>query len=450
MVTVLTLRSFRLDSRILKLTLPIFIEYALQMLVGNADQIMVGWHDPNGVGAIGNANQITNLLIIVFSVVCTASMILIAQYLGAEDTSGLPRLYSVSLLTNIVFGGVVSLLLYFGAPLIFHLMGVKPEFFDSAVLYLRIVGGGMVFQSVFLTFTAFFRSNQMMLQGMAASVTMNLLNLVGNVILINGLFGLPALGVAGAAISSVISRIVGVVVIAAMFLRRMPGLLSLKALRPFPVKELKKLLGIGFPTGGEALSYDLSQVAIQTICNSFAVFMVNTRVYANMFAMLSYMFGSALAQSTQVLAANLMGAGNIEETDRRVRSSVAAACVVSGAVSILLLLFARPLYSLFTKDGEILALCGLIMLIDLPLELGRQVNTIVGHCLQSCGDIRFPTTICVVSAWLTAVGGGFVLGHICGLGLVGVWLAMALDECLRAVLFIFRWKGGKWKEKHLI
>ena len=402
--------------------MPIFIEYALQMLVGNADQIMVGWHDPNGVGAIGNANQITNLLIIVFSVVCTASMILIAQYLGAEDTSGLPRLYSVSLLTNIVFGGVVSLLLYFGAPLIFHLMGVKPEFFDSAVLYLRIVGGGMVFQSVFLTFTAFFRSNQMMLQGMAASVTMNLLNLVGNVILINGLFGLPALGVAGAAISSVISRIVGVAVIAAMFLRRMPGLLSLKALRPFPAKELKKLLGIGFPTG----------------------------VYANMFAMLSYMFGSALAQSTQVLAANLMGAGNIEETDRRVRSSVAAACVVSGAVSTLLLLFARPLYSLFTKDGEILALCGLIMLIDLPLELGRQVNTIVGHCLQSCGDIRFPTTICVVSAWLTAVGGGFVLGHVCGLGLVGVWLAMALDECLRAVLFIFRWKGGKWKEKHLI
>lgn len=63
---------------ILSLSWPIFVELLLQMLVGNADQIMVGWRDPNGVGAIGNANQITNLLLLVFSVVCTAAMILVS------------------------------------------------------------------------------------------------------------------------------------------------------------------------------------------------------------------------------------------------------------------------------------------------------------------------------------------------------------------------------------
>lgn len=444
------MKRLGLDRHILKLTLPIFIELILQMLVGNADQIMVGWQDPNGVGAIGNANQITSLLIIVFSVVCTASMILIAQYLGAGDTKKLSQIYSVSLLVNLVFGLVISLLLLTCSDKIFTLMGVKEEFFDEACTYMRIVGGGMVLQAVFLTFTAFFRSNQMMLESMLVSVVMNLLNLVGNAILINGAFGLPVLGVAGAAISSVTSRFVGVVLIAFLFFRKLGPVISLKALRPFPVQDLKRLLAIGVPSGGESLSYNLSQVVIQTVCNSFAVYMVNTRVYANMFANLSYMFGSALVQASQVLVANLMGAGNIEETDRRVKSTMTTACLVSGVLSALLWLLAVPLYSLFTQDPDILALAPLIMLVEIPLEIGRGVNMTMGHCLQSCGDIRFPVTICIIFSWCVATLGSFLLGHVAGLGLLGVWIAMALDEDVRAVLFLLRWKQGSWRDKRLI
>ena len=111
------------QNNILSLTWPIFIELLLQMLVGNADQIMVGWRDPNGVGAIGNANQITNLLLLVFSVVCTASMILISQYLGAEDTRRVNETYTVSLVMNLIFGLAVSVVLIFGCGPIFRLMG---------------------------------------------------------------------------------------------------------------------------------------------------------------------------------------------------------------------------------------------------------------------------------------------------------------------------------------
>ena len=82
---------------ILKLTWPIFVELILQMLVGNADQIMVGWYDPNSVGAIGNANQISNMVLIVFSVICTAAMILIAQHIGANAVAELGETYTVSL-----------------------------------------------------------------------------------------------------------------------------------------------------------------------------------------------------------------------------------------------------------------------------------------------------------------------------------------------------------------
>lgn len=438
------------DRRILALTWPIFVELLLQMLVGNADQIMVGWHDPNGVGAIGNANQITNLVLLAFSVVCTAAMILISQYLGAKDTRQVNQTYTAALLLNVLFGVAVSAVLICFCPVIFRLMGVHAEIFEKTCLYMRIIGGGMVFQAVYLTYTAFFRSSQMMKETMVLSVGMNCLNILGNYVLINGLGPIPALGVAGAALSSDLSRLVGVAAIAVLFRKKFGPVLSVKGLRPFPWEQFRRLLAIGLPTGGESLSYNGSQICIQTICNLFAAFVVNTRVYANIFANVTYLFGSALSQACQVVTARLMGAGEAEQTDRNVRRALVMALGVSGVMSVLLCVFCQPVYRLFTGDPEILRLAQTIMLIEIPLELGRAVNMVMCRALQACGDIRFPIGICILGAWLVAVGGGFVLGVIFGLGLAGLWIAMACDECMRALLFLWRWRQGGWRSRSLV
>ena len=435
---------------ILGLTWPIFVELVLQMLVGNADQIMVGWYDPDSVGAIGNANQITNLLILVFSVVCTAAMILISQHLGAGQRENLGRTCTLSLLVNTVFGGAVMVLLLAGCEPIYRSMGVDDLIFQATCASTRIISVGMLLQAIYLTFTAFFRSHQMMRESMIISVMVNLINIGGNAVFINGAFGLPAMGAAGAALASDLSRLVGVGAIGWLFIRRFPGLLSMGYLRPFPGGEFVRLMKIGIPTGGESVSYNASQICIQSICNRMSLVVVNTRVYANMFAMLSYIFASAIGQAAQVVSANLMGAGRLEEIDRLVKRTLLRALAVSAAVSVALFLLARPVYSLFTTQEGVLALCGTIMLIEIPLELGRAVNIVMCRCLQACGDIRFPIAICILSAWITAVGGGFLLGSVLGFGLPGVWAAMACDECLRAVLFLLRWRSGRWKEKCLV
>lgn len=438
------------ENNILALSWPIFIELLLQMLVGNADQIMVGWRDPGGVGAIGNANQVTNLVLLVFSVVCTASMILISQYIGAKDTAKVNRTYTVALVTNIVFGLLVSLILILGCGGIFRLMGVHEEIFEKTCGYMRVIGVGMVFQAVYLTFTAFFRSSQMMKETMLISVLMNCLNIGGNAVLINGLGPVPALGVLGAAVSSDLSRLIGVVVIALLFRRKFGPVVKMSDLRPFPAEQFGRLLAIGIPTGGESVSYNLSQICIQTICNRFAQFVVNTRVYANMFANVTYLFGAALSQAAQVVVARLMGGGDVPATRKSVRLALLGSVGVSLAISILLYLFAGPVYSLFTKDPDIIALAKIIMLIEIPLEVGRAVNMTMCRVLQACGDIRYPILLCVIFAWVMGVGGSWLFGVRLGLGLPGLWIAMALDECIRAVLFLWRWWSGAWQSKHVL
>lgn len=437
-------------SYLLGLTWPIFIELILQMLVSNVDQMMVAKTSDTAVAAIGNANVITNLLLISFSVISMAATILITQYIGSGSRGKVALTYTVSMVSNVAFGILISILLLFGTPWLFHLMRLPTQVLPEAVRYLRIIGGGMVLQAIYLTYASFLRSNGLTRQSMIISVIINIINIAGNFLLIGGAFGLPALGVAGAAVSSVASRVIGCALIIWMFRRHIPERMSLSHLRPFPFEHFKRLLKIGIPSGGESVSYNLTQIVIQTMCNTLALFVVTSRVYCNMFATLSYIFASAIGQATQIIVGFLMGARRTEDTDRRVNATLRIACLISFAVSLLLFLFCKPLFGLFTSDPEVLDMCQKIMGIELFLEQGRAGNIVLFRALQAAGDIRFPILLNVTTVWTVAVGGGFLLGIVLGWGLPGIWIAMTCDECFRAVASFLRWRNGNWRFKHLI
>ena len=437
-------------SYLMRLTLPIFIELVLQMLVNNVDQVMVSRVSATAVAAIGNANVITNLLLITFSVISMAATILITQYLGSDSRERVAQTYTVSMLTNATFGLIITLVLVFGSGGILRLIHAPANLLPEASSYLRTIGGGMVLQAVYLTYVSFLRSNGFTRQSMLISVTVNLINVCGNFLLIGGGLGAPALGVTGAAVSSVISRLIGCLLITRVFAKLIPERMRLSHLRPFPHAHLWRILKIGLPSGGEAISYNMTQAVIQTMCNTLPVFVITARVYCSMFATLSYIFTSAIGQATQIVVGFLMGARRCSDAYRRVNATLAISCLISLIVSLGLWLGCRPLFGLFTSDPQILDTCQTIMLIDLFLEQGRAGNIVLFRALQAAGDIRFPVILNVTVVWLVAVGGGFVLGILFGWGLPGIWIAMALDEGIRAVVTFFRWHSGKWRTKHLL
>ena len=442
----------KINSRryLVGLTWPIFVELVLQMLVSNVDQIMLAKTSETAVAAIGNANVITTLLVISFSVICMAATILVTQYIGAGSTERVAQTYTVSLLVNFLFSLAIGFGLAVFPRQIFGLMGVPEQLMREACAYLRIIGLGMPLQAIHLTFVAFFRANGLTRQTMFISIVINFINIGGNLILINGFGPIPALGIVGAAVSSDLSRLAGVFLILDLFRRHIHTPLSLRHLRPFPFDHLKRLLKIGIPSGGESVSYNLTQIVIQTVCNSLPVYVITSRVYCNMFAMLSYIYASAIAQATQIIVGYLMGARRIEETDKRVNATLWGAMGVSFVISLSLYLFCRPLFGLFTNDPQVLDMCKTIMGIEIFLELGRAANIVLFRSLQTAGDIRFPICLNVTTVWVVAAGGGYLLGVVLGWGLPGVWIAMASDEIFRGVVSFFRWKSGKWRSKHLI
>ncbi|MBH1941502.1 MATE family efflux transporter [Mobilitalea sibirica] len=440
-------------ASMVKLVWPIFIELILTMLVGNVDQYMVTRYSENAVGAIGNANQIINLLLIMFAIVSMSTTILVAQYIGSNNKHKISIIYTLSVFVNLIFSAVIVLIILLFSNQIFDFMNIPGEIRKDSLVYIKTVGGFIFLQGIIATFSAIFRSNRMMKDTMKITVALNIVNVLGNALFIHGFGPIPAMGVFGAAMATNLSRLVGVILFLYMFAKKFETRISFRSLKPFPKVELHKLLGIGLPSGGESLSYSMAMTSILKIANTLSravgPYVVNTMVLTKTLAWFSFLYANAVGQASQVVIGNYMGAGEVDKVDRRVMRTLRNSVLVAIVISTTMFIFSDTLYGLFSTDPKVLELGKSILLVEIFLQIGKNSNITLVRSLQATGDIKFPMMVGIVSMWAVAVGFGFFLGVVCNLGLVGVWIGMALDEDIRAVIFLIRWKKGKWKNIRL-
>ena len=428
------------EFSLLAMTWPVFIELLLQMLVGNIDQIMLSRYNATAVAAVGNANQIMTTLILTFNVISLAATIMLSQYLGAREYDKVEQIYTLAVSLVITTG------LLLGADGLFSLMQVPMEARPEAKSYLLITALSLPCQALMLTFSAFLRAHAKMLVIMLSTGAINLINIVGNTAFIYGLGPMPQLGAAGAAISTSICRTVGMLMMIFAFFHTVQNArVSLKVLRPFPTGLLKRFLGIGLPAGGEGLSYNLSQSTSLVFVNLMGTFAVTTRMYCVMFAQVCYMLINAVSQAVAIVVGYCVGAKDFDQADRQNWKVLKTFTPITLIIAAVLAVFSQPLLSLFSSDPQVIALGQKVMIVEVILELGRCFNIVMVRNLQAVGDVRFPVLVGIASQWIVGVGVAWLLGIHFGLGLVGVWMAFALDENLRAVIFVIRWKRGGWR-----
>jgi len=432
------------------LSWPIFIEVFLQMLVGNIDQLMMSHYSPQAVAAVANANQILNIFIMLIVVMSTATTILIAQYLGARNQSKLSEVCTVSLVLNFVFSSVAAVFFITCHEWIFTWLGIPPETMGDTSLYTTIVAAGLPIQAMYYALVAVFRGQSLTRITMYVALVMNIIHVGTNYILIFGHGPIPSLGVLGVSISTWLSKVIGLLIIVYLFKKLLQLKVSTVYLRPFPWQTVKSLLHISVPSGGETLSYQLSQTTIMKMVNILGLTVINTKVYVYVIAMLCYVYTIALSNASQVIVGFLMGAKRQDEVTNRVWHSMFLAIAINVGLAAFFYITSDTVLSVFTTDSEILSLAHDVLLVEIFLELGRAVNIVMVGCLQAAGDIRTPMLVGVLGMWLCAVPLSYLFGIYWGWGLVGIWIAMAIDEILRGLLFIYRWQSGKWKEKRLI
>ncbi|WP_418765209.1 MATE family efflux transporter, partial [Mailhella sp.] len=255
-----------IDIRLLlRLTLPIFLELLLQLLVGNVDKVMVG--DDYSATAINQANSILDMLTVSLSVLSAASLILISQYKGAQNRQKERQIYVLSFYFNLAVSLGIGILLSVLARPVLSAIHVQPEIMDEAVIYLRVTGGGLFLQAIMLSLSAFLRSNTYMKQCLLVAFLFNVINISGNALFLWG-FGMK--GAIAVAIPSVLSRLIGALILFYEVKKYLRLDLSARRLRHCRREELIKILKIGLPSCGESISYSFSQIVILAIINTFS------------------------------------------------------------------------------------------------------------------------------------------------------------------------------------
>ncbi|MFA9379235.1 MAG: MATE family efflux transporter [Lachnotalea sp.] len=433
------------NSYIFKMSIPIFIELLLQLLVGNIDQIMISQYSQNSVAAIVNGNQIINIIIIVLSMMSMASTIILSQYLGANDLEHCNQTCTVSFTIISVISVISTLIILCFNKDIFQAMHVSSDISKEASIYLCIVGGFTIIQGLYLNFAALLRGHTYLKQVMYISIIMNVLNIIGNAILINGLFFFPQLGVKGAAISTVVSKTIGLILMIIMFYKKTTIHMNLSYLKYNSYPMFRKILTIGFPSGLESLSYQVSQMFILGIINSFGTVAIVTKGYSSILANFSYVYAIAIAQATQIVLGYLLGTNRINDLEKRVWSSLKVAVCCCVVLAILLYLGSNSIFKIFNPSPEVLALGKRILFIEIFLEIGRSINIVMTRMLISVGDVKTPMFFGISGHWVLAFLLSLVFGVKLGLGLEGVWIAMAIDECTRGAIYLITFKKNNWK-----
>ena len=202
-----------LRKELRKLAAPIWVEVMLMMLVGATDTFMLGHYSDSAVAAVGVVNQLVNLAFLVFQVINIGTLVMCSQYIGAKQNDNVLQTMGTALAVNITMGLVVSALLYVFRDYWLSLMGVKEELLQYALPYMKIVGGFAFLQAISMAIGAGLRSANMPKYPMYVTLFSNVLNIIGNYMLIFGNFGMPALGVSGAAMSTVFARLIAMCIL---------------------------------------------------------------------------------------------------------------------------------------------------------------------------------------------------------------------------------------------
>ena len=438
------------NTPLLVLAGPMFLELLLNTMLNYVDTVMLSHYDEYAVGAVGNANTILFMMIILFNIIATATSVVVAQYLGAKMYDRMNMIYTLSVFVNLVFGIILSGAFCLANPFIMDFLHVSSEMRPLSMVYIYIVGGGGFLMAVSNVMLQILRCNGYTKIGMRVTFCINIINIIGNYLFLYGPLKSLNMGVAGVAISTVFARFLAMIALIVFFYVSKTGRLSLRYLKPFPVKLLSRMIRIGLPSAGENLTYNLYQTTLLSFVNAMGNDAVNARAYCNTLISFAMIFSNASAMSTQIITGHLVGAGKNEEAYKRVFRTLRTSMPITVALASANAILCGFTLQIFTDNQNIIALGQKIMIADIFVETGRCLNMTFVSSLKAAGAYIFPLIAGVLCNWGLGLTTGYAVGVVLGLGVAGIFIGTATDECIRGLIVMYYWYKKKWLGKSVV
>lgn len=435
-----------MGREIFSVTWPAFIEIIMSTLFGMVDMVMVGQLSHAAIAAVGLTNQPFMLLLAVFAAVNVGTTTIVAWNIGSGNHHRASTVTKQGLMINLFLGILLSIFGIFAAGAIVVFMGAEADTINDATIYFRIVSAGLVFQAVNMGITAALRGSGETRIPMYYNIGSNFLNVLGNYALIYGKLGFPQLGVAGAAISTTFSRLVGCL-LALYVIYSGKAKISVRHSGKYkPDREIiRQIFSIGIPSA-------LEQFVIQGALILFAktVSGLGTTVFAAHqiglnISGLTFSPSNAFGVAATTLVGQSLGANEEEKAEKFASFIYRMAILVACLMGLVFILFSHQLARLYTDELVVAAMAGTVLKILAFAQPGQSVQLSLSGALRGAGDTMYPLYACIFSMWIFRVGLSYLFVYIFGWGLNGAWFALLIDQYIRASIVFWRFRTGKWK-----
>jgi putative MATE family efflux protein len=432
------------------LAMPMFVENVIRSSLLVVDQFMLNRYSEKAAAAMSAVNQFSFFIQLLYLMVAMGVTILVSHGLGAgrKEEAGRTALAGMIIMTlfSIVISAAVALL----AKPILGLYALEEDVGSMAVRFLVIYGAGSFFMAMNIGQASILRAYGHASDAMAVNIAALGITILGNAVSLYGFFGIPVTGIAGVAVSNVVGQFAAFWLMALRLRSRKDIRLHWREARRLPSRAYLSVLKVGVPTAGENLSYNCAQIVVVSFIARMGTEALAAYGLALSLSRYILITGVSIGSAAQIKVGYFVGAGKHDEAYRKVWRYFAFGFCVSEAIAIVLNLIKMPFLGLFTPDSAVIAYAGAALLVGLLLEPGRCFNTIILPALKGSGDTLFPVLVGILFQWSVGVCLAWFFGLKLGLGLAGIWLAMACDEWSRGMVNLLRWKSGAWRSKILV
>ena len=434
-------------QKVVSMAWPSALESFFVALAGIVDTYMVSNLNAEAVAAVGLTTQPKFIGLAPFLALKIAISALVARRFGQGDREKANSIMVMGLTFTIVGSIIVSILCVMFAEPLMRFVGSQPDTHEYAVTYFRIIMGGMIFNTIQLAINAAQRGVGNTKIAMRTNVTANVVNVVGNYLLIEGHLGFPALGVAGAAIATVFGTVVACVMSIISVIKKDSFVSLVYAVKRRIGFAVDQLASMGKLFGSELVEQFLVRIGF-LLTAMFAADMGTQAFAAHQVGMNLMSLTFALGDGFSVAAVALIGKSLGEEKPEMARTYAGIchrfALCLSAAMSLIFLFGGRTIFSLFFVEEVIIEYGVMIARMMIVICLFQMSQVVFTGCLRGAGDMVYVMIIGCISVSLLRPGAAYLLAYVCNFGLIGVWCGIMVDQGARLLGTYLRYRFGKW------
>lgn len=428
-----------------KIAWPSALESLLVGLVGSMDTIMVGVLGKGAITAVGITNQPKYILLAMIVSLNVGITAVTARRKGQSDRTGANKVLRVGIQLAALISILMSLLGYIYAKPILLLAGAEESYLPDAMNYFRILMISIPFQSLNLTINAAQRGCGKTKISMTTNAVSNIINIIFNYLLINGIGFFPKLGVKGAAIATAMGACAAFCISLATLFKR-GNYLSFHQKTGWSVNRsaVNPIFKVSSSAFVEQVFMRIGFLLYAAIVARIGTTEYATHLICMNILSLSFAFGDGLSIASSALVGQNLGARRPDLSIIYGKIGQRLAFMISSVIFFVFIFGRHFLVSLFSPEAAIITLGGNIMILAALGTHAQTSQVVMSGCLRGAGDTNFVAITSFISIAIIRPLLTWFLCYPAGLGLYGAWISLCVDQVFRVVTSFQRFSGGKW------